>query len=79
MGTGADAPPPGAKAYSTTDPVAKIRAWYKANLKNPKVDGDTDAGASYSVGDPKTGMTVMILPHGDKTFILLGPSAAMAH
>jgi len=72
-------PPPGVKGYSTTDPVAKVMAWYKDNLKGAKAVSSTPEGGVYLVGDQKTGTAVMIQAMNGKTWIVTGPAGSMAH
>jgi hypothetical protein len=72
----ADGAPPEAKAYSTTDDLAKVRAWYKVALRGapelgaPDNDKTTDA---FIVGRGKAGMVVILQSAGGKTWIIIGP------
>lgn len=68
--------PPDAKAYVTSDSFAKVRAWYKANLKGAPELGAPDHKKGMDVflfGDGKTGMIIMLQDAGAKTWVVIGP------
>jgi hypothetical protein len=75
-GVGFKAPPPQAKTYVTSDDFAKVKAWYKAQLKGaqemaqPGMEKTEDA---FLVGEVSSGMVVMIQSYKGKTWIIIGP------
>lgn len=77
MPASAGTPPPGGKSYTTSDPVTKVNAWYKAHLKGAKVQGETPQGGAFLIGDEKTGTMLMVMAQGGKTWIMSGPANDM--
>jgi hypothetical protein len=75
-GVGFKAPPPSAKTYVTSDDFAKVKAWYKAHLKGapelakPGMEKTEDA---FLVGNPGSGLAVLIQSYHGKTWIVIGP------
>jgi hypothetical protein len=73
----AGTPPPGGKAFSTSDTPAKVQAWYTANVKSAVLKGSTPTGAMFLIGDPKTGTVILVQSDSGKTWILTGPAASV--
>ncbi len=75
-GVGLKAPPPKAKTYVTSDSFAKVKAWYKAQLKGaqelaqPGMEKTEDA---FLIGSAGSGMVVMVQSYHGKTWIIIGP------
>jgi len=75
-GVGMKAPPAQAKTYVTADSFAKVKAWYKAQLKGahevqqPGMETTEDA---FLVGSAASGMVVLVQSHNGKTYIVIGP------
>ena len=75
-GVGMHAPPPSVKAYVTPDSFAKVRAWYRSNLRQasevaqPGMEQTEDA---FLVGRGAAGTAVMVQRYHGKTWILIGP------
>ena len=69
----ADSASPIAKAYTTTDDFAKVRAWYRNALTDANEMGDTATEASFLMPGGKSGMVVTVQASGGKTWIVIGP------
>jgi predicted lipid-binding transport protein (Tim44 family) len=71
----ADGAPPSAKAYSTSDDLGKVRAWYQSNMKGvPELGANEKAKDLFLLGKGKTASVLMLQTAGGKTWIITGPA-----
>lgn len=66
---------PHAKAYVSPDDLAKVIAWYKAQLPNADEMSDPNDKTTdvFMMPDHKSGMVVVVQAYEGKTWIVIGP------
>jgi hypothetical protein len=66
---------PHAKAYVSSDGLAKVIAWYKSALPNANEMSDPNDKTTdvFMIPGGKTGMVVVVQTYGGKTWIVIGP------